>query len=104
MLHFSEFRKVKDHSAAMKRQHHIIPQQKLLIGRFYAGSVALTECCEAASCHVASLLNAMQMTDSPQRPFGLLLGLVPAVVQNMPQITISAYFLFHTLLTSHTSY
>lgn len=96
MLHFSEFRKVKDHSAPMKRQ--------LIIGRFYAGSVALTECCEAASCHVASLLNAMQMTDSPQRPFGLLLGLVPAVVQNMPQITISAYVLFHTLLTSNTSY
>lgn len=33
----------------------------LLISRFYAGSLVLTACCEAASCHVASLLNFMQM-------------------------------------------
>lgn len=39
----------------------------LLISRFYAGSLVLTACCEAASCHVASLLNFMQMNRLSQK-------------------------------------
>lgn len=95
----NEFRKAKERPAPVIKKNKPalhFPQQKLwmlLISRFYAGSLVLTACCEAASCHVASLLNFMQMSRLSQKTTTTT-HLVCCLIwlTHTPHITVSSSF------------
>lgn len=91
-LHFrvplAHFQENKQCTVPLIRKHFKFHDQslntvnKLVLCRL--GS--LTACCGAASCHVASRLNAMQMTGSPWRP--------------LPLIWFAAWFGFYSFVSS----